>query len=124
MNEEAVYFSVNDWDPGEDYPDTKNFRKWLSEDPGKYFGNKDWIKENKLCIVWEIIDMSCNYTVSAPLGWVKENCPEILGSKFQYFPDEGKEYPEHDIWFIPFLKYAEENIGAYYYDSKFTVTEA
>jgi len=115
MNENAIiYFSVNDWGPGNFYPDTDNFRKWLVEEPENYFGNDNWVKENKLCIVVDMIDMSCNYTVSAPIQWVKENCLEILGSDFQYFPDEGKEYPEQDHLFTPFLEYLEENIGLHY----------
>ena len=124
MNNDVVYFSVNDWSIEKDYPNSENFQKWLVDEPDKYFQNKDWVKNNKLCMVWEVIDMSCNYTISAPLEWVKENCPEILGSGFQYFPGEGKTYPEYDLWSTPFLEYSEENIGAHYFDSKFTISDA
>ena len=45
----VVYFSVNNWFCGRDYPDTKNFRKWLGNDLKQNFMNDEWCKENKLC---------------------------------------------------------------------------
>jgi hypothetical protein len=32
MNEEVIYFSVNNWFSGIDYPPTENFKKWLLTD--------------------------------------------------------------------------------------------
>ena len=40
-----------------------------------------WCKKNKLCVYQGAIDMSCNYTVSAPREWVEKNCPELLTDK-------------------------------------------
>lgn len=77
-NNDVIYFSVNNWFCGRDYPDTKNFRKWLSNDINQSFRNDEWCKENKLCVYYGWVDMSCNYTVSAPREWVEKNCPELL----------------------------------------------
>ena len=78
---DIIYFSVNNWFCGRDYPDTPNFRKWLGDDFKQNFSNDDWCKENKLCVYCGVIDMSFNYTVSAPREWVKKNCPELLTDK-------------------------------------------
>lgn len=77
-NNDVIYFSVNNWFCGRDYPDTKNFRKWLGDDLNQNFMSDKWCKENKLCVYQGCIDMSCNYTVSAPREWVEKNCPELL----------------------------------------------
>ena len=75
---DVVYFSVNNWFCGRDYPDTPNFRKWLGDDLYQSFRNDVWCKENKLCVYYGIVDMSQNYTISAPREWVEKNCPELL----------------------------------------------
>ena len=77
MNE-VIYFSVNNWFCGRDYPPTENFKKWLGNDLKQAFRNDKWAKENKLCIYCGPIDMSMNYTIAAPRKWVEENCPELL----------------------------------------------
>ena len=112
-SKDIIYFSVNDWYCGIHYPDTEIFRKWLGEDEGQYFMNDEWCKENKLCVYCGIIDISCNYTVSAPKEWVKKNCPELLTnySDFIFLPKEGETKPEHDNWHQPFRDYCEENFG-------------
>ena len=89
---DIIYFSVNNWDCGINYPDTEIFRKWLGEDEGQYFMNDEWCKENKLCAYLGIIDMSFNYTVSAPKEWVEKNCPELLTnySDLSFYPRKEK----------------------------------
>ena len=77
-NNDVIYFSVNNWMSGEDYPPTENFRKWLSNDFNQSFRNDAWCKENKLCVYYGTVDMSTNYTISAPREWVEKNCPELL----------------------------------------------
>lgn len=57
-NKEVVYFSVNNWFSGENYPPTKNFKKWLSDDFNQSFRNDEWCKENKLCVYYGCVDMS------------------------------------------------------------------
>ena len=79
--QDIIYFSVNNWFCGRDYPDTPNFRKWLGDDLKQSFTNDTWCKENKLCVTCEIIDMSHGYAISAPREWVEKNCPELLTDK-------------------------------------------
>lgn len=75
---DVIYFSVNNWFCGENFPPTENFKKWLSNDLNQTFRNDTWCKENKLCVYYGCVDMSQNYTVSAPREWVELNCPELL----------------------------------------------
>lgn len=86
MNEEIIYFSVNNWFCGRDYPPTKNFKKWLGDDLNQTFRNDDWAKANKLCIYFGVIDMSQNYTIAAPRSWVEMNCPELLTDEEYTYP--------------------------------------
>ena len=76
-----IYFSVNNWFCGRDYPPTDNFKKWLGDDLNQSFRSNEWCKQNKLCVYCGNIDMSMNYTVSAPREWVEKNCPELLTDK-------------------------------------------
>lgn len=77
-NKDVIYFSVNNWFSGQDFPPTENFRKWLGNDLNQSFRNDEWCKENKLCVYYGMVDMSQNYTISAPREWVEKNCPELL----------------------------------------------
>ena len=72
---------MKNWFCGRDYPDTPNFRKWFKDDLKQSFMSDEWCKENKLCVYQGMIDMSYNYTVSAPREWVEKNCPELLTDK-------------------------------------------
>ena len=74
----VIYFSVNNWFCGQDYPPLDCFRKWLGNDLNQAFRNDEWTRANKLCVYRTAIDMSQNYTVSAPREWVEKNCPELL----------------------------------------------
>lgn len=133
---DVVYISVNNWFCGRDYPDTPNFRKWLGNDLKLAFDNNDWVKENKLCVNAGNIDMSSNYTITAPKEWVEQNCPELLTddeysydlissvngretykkkfSDFVFHPNEDGDVEDKYGW--PFLEYCEENIGVHYYE--------
>ena len=75
---DVIYFSVNNWMSGENYPLTENFKKWLRNDLNQSFRNDTWCKENKLCVYYGTVDMSTNYTISASREWVEKNCPELL----------------------------------------------
>lgn len=142
MDSGIIYFSVNNWMYGRDYPPIENFRKWLGNDLDQSFRNKEWVKENKLCVRCGYIDMSQNYLVSAPREWVEKNCPELLTnfeytyttiindtevehkdkySKFVYAPDygpDGDEFNCKDRFGWPFLEYKEENIGVHWYEAE------
>lgn len=110
MND-IVYFELNNWCIGRHYPATEPFILWMSNDLNIYFNNEDWVKENKLCVVRSIIDMSINYCITATREWVEQNCPELLieYTRFLRYPDEdGYVYGQ---WENKFLEYSDENIG-------------
>ena len=76
--EEIVYFELNNWFTGKDYPPCEPIASWVHE----YRFNKDeWCKENKLCVLAGNIDMSQNWCITAPIGWVKENFPQLLSEE-------------------------------------------
>ena len=90
-NKDVIYISVNNWFCGENFPPTPNFRKWLGNDFNQSFRNDEWCKENKLCVYYGCVDMSQNYTVSAPREWVEKNCPELLtDDEYTYITRVGK----------------------------------
>ena len=132
--QEVVYFSVNNWFCGRDYPAIPKFSEWLGNDLKQSFLNPEWVKENKLCVRYGNIDMSNNYVITAPKAWVEKNCPELLTdeeytydlisnkgretyrkkfSDFVFKPDEDGFVEDSFGW--PFLEYCEENIGIQYY---------
>ena len=122
MKEDVIYFSVNNWFAGRDYPNTPTFREWMKDDLNLKLRDDNWAKENKLCIYYGVIDMSQNFTVSAPKEWVEKNCPEIIGSKFEYVPScliDGILMPESDRYDMPFKEYNEENFGSTYYETNY-----
>lgn len=131
---EIVYFSVNNWFCGRDFPNDRIFIDWIGK---AIFQNDDWAKKNKLCIRWGYYDMSINYCITATKDWVEKNCPELLTnneyeyklcegfegkvvtyknkySNFVFHPDENGEVEDNFNW--PFLEYNEENIGSHYYE--------
>ena len=75
MEQEIVYFEINNWFCGRDYPDDEIFHKWIND---YQFRDDEWCKENKLCVMCGAIDMSLNYCVAAPKSWVEKNCPKLL----------------------------------------------
>ena len=73
--EEIVYFEINNWFAGRDYPNDEIFYKWIKD---CQFRDNEWCKQNKLCVMCGAIDMSMNYCVAAPKSWVEKNCPKLL----------------------------------------------
>jgi len=111
--EDIIYFELNNWFAGEDYPDADPFLSWLIDDSNQAFRNEKWVKENRLCVVFTPIDMSQNYCITATKDWVLKNCPDLLNDKefkqFLRFPDEdGNVYSDFGMEFLP---YEEENFG-------------
>lgn len=138
MEQEIVYFEINNWFSGRDYPDDEIFHKWICNNQ---FRDDEWCKENKLCVMCGAIDMSMNYCVAAPKSWVENNCPLLLTdteyvyktatirwdkegneirdikehtkkySDFLCHPDEYGDVYGHiaDDWCFP--EYKEENFG-------------
>lgn len=134
-----IYFEINNWFSGRDYPDREPFTtKWITS-YGGIFNNDAWCKENKLCVVAKTIDMAQNWCITANKAWVLENCPYILSNdtdevefkvgtpngwetkiekhklnKFLRFPNEdGTVYGQ---FYSQFLPYEECNFGVTYED--------
>jgi len=138
---DVVYFELNNWFAGRDYPDAEPFTTWCGNDMNLYFNNEDFVKKNKLVVVQSLVDMSTNWCITAPKSFVEENCPELLGSgvtttKFIVGvagkeKEEVKTYPYSnflrfpDQWGdvtgrfgCPFLEWSEENVGITYWDEE------
>ena len=81
MNKELVYFELNNWFSGRDYPNAEPFITWCGHDMNLYFSNEEWVKENKLVVVESYVDMSVNWCVTATKDWVLNNCPKLLSDE-------------------------------------------
>lgn len=109
---DAVYFELNNWMPGENYPNEEPFLAWLKNDLNLSFLNEDWVEKNQLCVVAAHVDMSVNFCVTAKKEWVEKNCPKLLTEYTQFLRE-----PEDDDEMVygqfghEFLPYEEDNIG-------------
>ena len=118
---EVVYFELNNWFSGRDYPDAEPFLSWMKcNKENKYyiqFRDESWIEKNKLVVVESLVDMSTNFCITATRDWVEQNCPELLSTYKEFIrqPDEDDEAP-YGRFGCPFLEYEEENIGYHYAD--------
>ena len=111
---EIVYFELNNWFPGRDYPDAEPFNSWINTPTyTDTFEDNDWCIENKLCVVQTIIDMSLNYCVTATKEWVEANCPELLTKYTQFLRYPNPEYDNevYGRFGCTFKEWAEENFG-------------
>ena len=134
MNEDVVYFELNNWFPGRDYPNVEPFTTWCGDDLDLYFSNAEFVKEHKLCVVESFIDMSVNWCVTAPRSFVEEFCPKLLSDESTEFTvhthcngedtTETKSVPYKDFLRFPasngevygkfgdeFLMYSDDNVG-------------
>lgn len=131
MSKDLIYFSVDDWSCGEDYPDKEPFITWFTsnyENPNHItykFEDDKWCKENKLVVVCTLLDLSLNFNIIAAKEWIERNCPYIIGSRFDYTDklergslwDEPVNKLEKDLYlgfWGHFLPYREENYGVWY----------
>ena len=106
-NDEIIYFELNNWMSGKDFPnDDGIFEKWCGDDSKLYFNSDRWCKENNLVVTLTRIDQSYNWCIGATKKWVEENCPELL-TKYTNFLRPTKE----SRFDQPFKEYSEENIG-------------
>ena len=111
---EIIYFEINNWFSGRDYPDIEPFLSWMADNFKNKFRDRIWVKENKLVVVESLVDMSLNYCVTAKKEWVQLNCPELLTKYTQFVRyGEGEDLPEGRFG-CPFLEYNEYNIGYHY----------
>lgn len=111
----VVYFELNNWFGGRDYPDVEPFSTWIST---RKFSDPDWCKENKLAVKCGNIDMSVHYCISASREWVEKNCPDLLTDKtFEYtvitHSANGTETNTHTNSFANFLRYPDEDGDVY-----------
>lgn len=110
MDKEIIYFELNNWSCGKDYPNRRPFKDWMQRIL-PIFRNESWVKENKLCVVACIVDCSQNFCITATKEWVDKNCPELL-TKFRQFLREPNKYGNVEGQFgHPFLEYEDYNIG-------------
>ena len=124
MNDEIIYFELNNWTIEHGYPACSPFIEWMLGVVSPLL-NENWCKEQKICVVVERVDLSLNFKVTATRKWVEENCPCLLEKKYSKFvhqleddyDDDDKEYFEaHGYGEGPFLKYCEENFGMKVWD--------
>ena len=123
---DIIYFELNNWFIGRDYPNEEPFLTWMSENK---FSDDKWCKENKLVVVKSYVDMSLNFCIAATMKWVEGNCPKLLSSDFcvykviKYSKNENiteihtkpyfeflRPYGENPN-FGYFMEYKEENFG-------------
>lgn len=112
---DIVYFELNNWFSGRDYPNAEPFLSWMRDDLNQKFRDEEWIKENKLVVVESLVDMSMNFCITATKEWVEENCHELLSTYKNFIrkPEDDEDVP-YGRFGCPFLEYKEENIGYHY----------
>lgn len=110
-NNKIVYFELNNWFAGEDYPNDEPFLSWMRDDLNIKFRNEKWVIENELCVVESIVDMSSNFCITAKKEWVEKNCPKLLTDykEFLRYPDEDGEV--YGRFGCHFLEWSKENFG-------------
>ena len=115
-NKTIIYFQLNNWFEGDDYPDAEPFLSWLEDDSNLFFLNEDLVSKNKLCVSANFIDMSISFRITATKEWVEKTCPELLTtySKFIRVPDKDENIK--DRFGYNFLEYSNENIGVEWID--------
>ena len=83
QREEIIYFELNNWMSGTDFPAEEPFIGWICRGNGllpPIFQDREWVKENKLAVVAMAVDMSLNYCIAAPKSWILKNCPNLWRS--------------------------------------------
>ena len=98
--EDLIYFELNNWTPGKDYPATEPYLTWLAN---YQFRNDDWLAANHLSVVEQTLDLSANFCVTAAKSWINQNCPSLLEEyrEFCVLPeDEGVCYGRWDTLFL------------------------
>lgn len=109
--EEVVYFELNNWFRGRDYPVDGKLAEWTEYNQ---FAYNAWCKDNKLCVVGEMIDMSYNWCIAAPKSFVEENCPELLSDKMYSYETwvysvDGTDREVHAKRYADFVRYPKND---------------
>lgn len=114
--DDIIYFELNNWFCGRDYPNAEPFVSWMGNDYALRFLDDTWCKENRLCVAQSNIDMSTNFCIAATKSWVEKNCPELL-TKFSEFLRTPDEYGDvYGKFGSTFLEYNESNFGCTFID--------
>ena len=113
--EDVIYFELNNWFAGRDYPATEPFLTWMNDYVLK-FRDEEWVKENKLCVVAGNVDMSSNYCITTTKDWVENNCPDLLTLYTEFIRTPYEDGEVEGRFGAPFKEYNEENIGVHYWD--------
>lgn len=105
----VIYFELNNWSYGEDFPAVEPFISWMGLLP--ILRHDGFAKENKLCIVASNVDMSQNFCISASEEWVKDHCPELLTKYTQFLREPDEDGEVYGRFGCPFAEYEESNFG-------------
>ena len=124
---DVVYFELNNWFAGEDYPNDEPFLSWMRNDLNIKFRNEKWVIENELCVVASMVDMSSNFCITAKKEWVEKNCPKLLTDykEFLRYPEKYENEDEDECVDVygrfgcHFLEWSEENFGITYDDEEY-----
>lgn len=137
---DVVYFELNNWFVGRDYPNAEPFISWIRD---FCFSDNKWCKENKLVVSTGPIDMSVDWCITAPKEWVEQNCSDLLSDKeytykivtmkivngkkqekvaehresfkkFLCFPDPEEDGEIYGRFGWKFLEYTPENFGVHH----------
>ena len=111
---DAVYFELNNWFAGRDYPNAEPFNTWCDDDMNLYLNDENFVKENGLCVVCSYIDMSVNWCITAPMSFVESNCPDLLSDKttkvkFITHGPNGESESEEEFAYSSFLRHPDED---------------
>lgn len=112
---EVVYFELNNWFSGRDYPDAEPFNTWCGDDLHLQFDDKEFVKEHRLCILRQIVDQSVNWCITAPKEFVLQNCPKLLSDEstncelIQRNPDGTRDEIVEDHLYKEFLRFPNED---------------
>ena len=117
-NREIVYFELNNWFGGRDYPNEEPFLTWCGDDSNLYFSNEEWVKNNKLVVLESLVDMSYNWCVTATKEWVLQNCPKLLSEESTEVvmvtrSKEGESKRTESYPYNSFLRYPDEDGTVY-----------
>ena len=104
--DDVIYFELNNWFAGKDYPAAEPFLSWMGNDLRLRFMDDDWVRENKLCVVAHHVDMSVNFCITATKEWVERNCPKLL-TKYtefvrKYDPESEEAYGRFGTHFLEY----------------------
>lgn len=116
---DIIYFELNNWFAGDDYPAAEPFLSWMGNDCQLRFIDDAWVRENKLCVVANHVDMSVNFCITATKGWVEQNCPELLTKYTEFVREYDPEYEEvYGRFGTCFLEYEEDNFGVHWNETE------